>query len=179
MHGFWAHVFDHPSARGAAEIAAKTAVVYVVLVIGLRLLGKRELGQMSLYDLVLIVILGNAVQNAMLNTDNTLGGGLIAVAALLALNWALNQLLSRNRRLEHLLVGDPVLIVRDGRVLKHNLARQGLTREQLDTALREHGIEDPSHVHMAVLEVDGTISVVPRDAPVLRTRRHYRGIRLP
>ena len=71
-------VFDHPSAHGALVIAAKTAVIYAFLIAGLRLLGKRELGQMSLYDLVLIIILGNAVQNAMINNDNTLVGGLVA-----------------------------------------------------------------------------------------------------
>jgi uncharacterized membrane protein YcaP (DUF421 family) len=68
-------IFDHPTWHGAGVIAAKTLIIYVVLVVGLRLLGKRELGQMSVYDLVLIVILGNAVQNAMINNDNTLGAG--------------------------------------------------------------------------------------------------------
>ena len=76
-------VFDHPSAHGALVIAAKTAVIYAFLIVGLRLLGKRELGQMSLYDLVLIIILGNAVQNAMINNDNTLGGGVVAAVVLL------------------------------------------------------------------------------------------------
>lgn len=176
---FLGHVFDYPSLVSTLEIAAKTAAVYVFLVAGLRLLGKRELGQMSLHDLVLIVILGNAVQNAMLNNDNTLGGGLTAVVVLLALNWGLNHLLARSRRAEHFLAGDPVLIVSDGQVMAHRMAREGLTREQLDAALREHGLDDPSEVHLAVLEVDGTISVVPRRSQLLRTRRHYRGLRLP
>jgi uncharacterized membrane protein YcaP (DUF421 family) len=72
-----------------------------------------------------------------------------------------------------------VLIVHDGQPLKKRMAREGITQDQLDAALREHGIDDVSTVHIAILESDGTISVIPRDARVLRTRRHYRGLRLP
>ena len=97
-------IFDHPSATGAAVIAAKTAIVYLFLIIGLRWLGKRELGQMSLYDFVMVVILGNAVQNAMLGTDTTLGGGLVAAFVLLLVNRGFNQLIRGSRRFEHLLV---------------------------------------------------------------------------
>lgn len=172
-------IFDHPTAHGALVIAAKTAVIYVFLIAGLRLLGKRELGQMSLYDLVLIIILGNAVQNAMINNDNTLGGGVVAAVVLLGLNRALNAVLVRSKRLERTLVGEPVLIVHNGQVLADRMARQGITKEQLDAALREHGIDDVTTVRMAVLEVDGSISVVPVDGKVLKSRRHYRGLRLP
>src|SRR5580704_9298095 len=117
-------VFDHPSAHGALVIAAKTAVIYAFLIAGLRLLGKRELGQMSLYDLVLIIILGNAVQNAMINNDNTLGGGVVAAVVLLTMNRALNAVLVRSKRVEHALVGEPALIVHDGHVLKDRMDRQ-------------------------------------------------------
>ena len=172
-------VFDHPSLSGAAIIAAKTAVVYLFLVGGLRLFGKRELGQLSLYDLVLVIILGNAVQNAMINNDNTLGGGIVAAVVLLTLNWALNKVIDRSRRAERFLVGGPVLIVQDGQPLRSRMARQGITMDELQAALREHGIDSLTDVRLAVLEADGTISVVPRDSPVLKTRRHYRGLRLP
>jgi uncharacterized membrane protein YcaP (DUF421 family) len=174
-----AGIFDHPSLNGAAVIAGKTAVIYVFLVVGLRLFGKRELGQLSLYDLVLVIILGNAVQNAMINNDNTLGGGLVAAVVLLSLNWGLNRLITRSQRAERVLVGDPVLIVHDGQPIKQRMAREGITQDQLDAALREHGIDNVRDVHIAILESDGTISVIPRDARVLRTRRHYRGLRLP
>jgi uncharacterized membrane protein YcaP (DUF421 family) len=174
-----ASVFDHPTLDGAAVIAGKTAAVYVALVVGLRLFGKRQLGQLSLYDLVLIIILGNAVQNAMINSDNTLGGGLVAAAVLLTMNWALNRLLLRSRRAERLLVGGPILIVHDGQPLRDRMAREGITDDELGAALREHGIDDVRDVHLAVLEADGTVSVVPRASRVLKTRRHYRGLRLP
>ena len=174
-----ASVFDHPSLSGAAVIAGKTAVVYLFLVAGLRLFGKRELGQMSLYDLVLIIILGNAVQNAMINNDNTLGGGIVAAVVLLTLNWGLNLVISRSRRAERFLVGGPILIVHDGQALRARMSHQGITMDVLGAALREHGIDDIRDVSVAILESDGTISVVPRDSRVLRTRRHYRGMRLP
>jgi uncharacterized membrane protein YcaP (DUF421 family) len=172
-------IFDHPSLHGALIIAAKTAAVYAFLVAGLRLLGKRELGQMSLYDLVLIIILGNAVQNAMINSDNTLGGGVVAAVVLLGLNRLLNTVIVRSRRIERALIGDPVMLVHDGAILPDRMKRQGITRDQLDAALREHGFDSLDDVSIVVLEVDGTMSVVPRGAPVLKTRRHYRGLRLP
>ena len=172
-------VFDHPSWHGSGVIALKTLVVYAFLVLGLRLLGKRELGQMSIYDVVLIIILGNAVQNAMINSDNTLGGGVVAATVLLAANRLLNVVLSRSARAERLLVGEPVLLVSDGHILAEPMRRQGVTREQLDAALREHGLDGLDTVHSVILEVDGTMSVIPRGTAVLRTRRHYRGLRLP
>jgi uncharacterized membrane protein YcaP (DUF421 family) len=172
-------VFDHPTWHGAAVIALKTAVVYAFLVIGLRLLGKRELGQMSLYDIVLIIILGNAVQNAMINNDNTLAGGVVAATVLLLANRLLNAVLARSERAQRLLAGQPVLIALDGKVLADNMKRQGITPDQLDAALREHGFDSLDRVHSVILEVDGTMSVIPKDAGIMRTRRHYRGLRLP
>ncbi len=172
-------IFDAPSARGAAIIAAKTTVIYLFLILGLRVLGKRELGQMSLYDLVMIIVLGNAVQNAMINNDNTLVGGLVAATVLLVLNRLFNVLSLHSKRVEHLMVGDPVLIVSDGALLPRPMKHHGVTSDQVMAALREHGIEDLGHVHMAILECDGTISVVPRGTKVLKTKRHYRAMRLP
>jgi uncharacterized membrane protein YcaP (DUF421 family) len=172
-------IFDMPTAGHAAIIAAKTAVIYLFLIAGLRVLGKRELGQMSLYDLVMIIVLGNAVQNAMINNDNTLGGGLVAAAVLLLMNRAFNAVALRSERFARIMVGEPVLIVSDGQMLDRAMRHQGITSDQVMAAIREHGFEDLSGVHLATLEVDGTISVVPRRAEVLKTKRHYRGLRLP
>jgi uncharacterized membrane protein YcaP (DUF421 family) len=134
---------------------------------------------MSLYDFVMIVILGNAVQNAMLGTDVTLGGGLVAAAVLLLINKGLNELIRASPRIEHLLVGEPVLILHDGRVLEDRMKKNGISQDQLMAALREHGYEKPEDVHLAVLEVDGTISIVPSGAGVRRTKRHFKQLRLP
>ena len=172
-------IFDAPSVTGAAIIAAKTAVIYVFLIVGLRVLGKRELGQMSLYDLVMIIVLGNAVQNAMINNDNTLVGGLVAATVLLVMNRLFNLLSVHSKPVQHLMVGEPVVIVSDGKLVARPMRRQGITSDQVMAALREHGIDDLAQVHLAILEVDGTISVLPKGTKVLRSKRHYRALRLP
>ncbi len=176
---FFRLVFDGPTPAGALIIVGKTLVVYVVLVVGLRLLGKRELGQMNIYDLVMIVVLGNAVQNAMMNNDNTLGGGVIAALTLLAANRTLNTVVRRSRRLEQFLVGQPTVILSEGKPNVAAMEHEGVTVEQLHAALREHGLERFEDAHLAILEVDGTISVVPLAGGIYRTRRHYRAMRLP
>src|SRR2546426_9808777 len=111
-------IFAHPHPVGLLIVAAKTSVVYVFLVVGLRLLGKRELGQMNLYDLVLIAVLANAVQNAMVGDDTSLAGGLTAAATLLALNRLFTLWMARSRRIERFLVGEPVLILSEGKLLR-------------------------------------------------------------
>jgi uncharacterized membrane protein YcaP (DUF421 family) len=154
-------------------------VVYIFLVAGLRLMGKRELGQMNIYDLVLIIVLANAVQNAMVGPDNSLAGGLVAATTLLILNRILTVAMARSRKLERFMVGEPRLILNDGHLLHGPMATEGVTREQVMAALREHGLERLDQAHMCVLEVDGSISVVPNEAMVHRTRHHFRALRLP
>ncbi len=171
-------VFSHPDLNGALVIAAKTAVIYVFLIAGLRLLGKRALGQMSVYDLVLIVVISNAVQNAMVGSDTTLVGGLVAALVLLAINRALTWLMVQNPRFGRWISGDPVLIVRDGELLEQPMRREGVGRDQVLAACREHGIANIDDVQMAVLEPDGAISIVPRQSKVHRTQRHFRGLRV-
>lgn len=173
-------VFDGPqNLHDGLVIVGKTLAVYVFLVAGLRVLGKRELGQMNIYDLVMIVVLGNAVQNAMMNGDNSLGGGVIAASTLLVVNRLFNGLVRRSKRVERLMVGEPRMILNDGVPIKSAMEREGVSLEQLQAAMREHGIEKFEDAHMAILEVDGTISVVPKESGVFRSRRHYRALRLP
>ncbi len=173
-----AEVFSHPDLKGLLIIAGKTTVIYVFLVAGLRLLGKRELGQMNIYDLVLIIVLANSVQNAMVGDDTTLLGGIVAATTLLIWNRLLTLAFARNRRLERMMVGQPSLILNNGHLIQDRCAREGITKEQVMAALREHGLQKLDDAKMAVLEVDGTISVVPRDADIRRTRRHFRALRL-
>jgi len=171
-------VFSHPDAHGLVLIAAKTTVIYLFLVTGLRLMGKRELGQMNIYDLVLVIVLANAVQNAMVGDDNTLLGGIVAALTLLILNRAFALLMAHSAKLERYMVGEPLLILNDGHLLPERMRKEGLTREQVLAALREHGLDCCEQAHMCVLEVDGTISVVPKEATVHRTRRHFRTLRV-
>ena len=174
-----AEVFSHPTLRGAVLIAGKTTVVYIFLVLGLRLLGKRELGQMNIYDLVLIIVLANAVQNAMVGDDNSLVGGIVSAFTLLAWNRAFTVAMVRSTRLEHAMIGNPMLIVKDGKMIEDRCRREGITHELLMAALREHGMEHLSQAAMCVLEVDGSISVVPRQADIQRTRKHFKALRMP
>jgi uncharacterized membrane protein YcaP (DUF421 family) len=178
LNDWLAEVFSHPDPVGTLVIAGKTAIIYLFLVAGLRLLGKRELGQMTIYDLVLIIVLANSVQNAMVGNDTTLFGGLAAALTILVLNRIFALLIVRYPALAHQMVGEPVLIVNDGKLLLNRMKREGVTREIVMAALREHGLSRPEDAHMCVLEVDGTISVVPQDAAVHRTRRHVRALRI-
>ena len=178
MTKWLADVFSHPDLRGGLMIAAKTSVIYLFLVAGLRLLGKRELGQMNIYDLVLLIVIANAVQNAMVGSDNSLVGGIIAAITLLLFNRAFAALMERSPKLEKFMVGEPTLIVNDGKVMSENMKREGVTRDQLLAALREHGMDKVDQAHMCVLEVDGTISVVPQGSTVHKTRHHFKALRL-
>jgi uncharacterized membrane protein YcaP (DUF421 family) len=180
MPGHWlSDVFSQPGLIGIFVVAAKTTVVYFFLVLGLRLLGKRELGQMTIFDLVLVIVLANSVQNAMVGNDNTLAGGLVAATTLLVLSRLLTLLLNKNRKLTRALVGEPLLIVSHGHLLPVHMQKEGITKEQVMAALREHGLSKLDQARIAVLEVDGTISVVPEESKVFRTQRHYRALRLP
>ena len=178
MTKWLADVFSHPDVRGGLIIAAKTSIIYLFLVAGLRLLGKRELGQMNIYDLVLLIVIANAVQNAMVGSDNSLGGGIIAATTLLVFNRAFAVVMERSPKLEKFMVGEPTLIVNDGQILTDKMRREGVTRDQLMAALREHGMNKVDEAHMCVLEVDGTISVVPQGSTVHKTRRHFKALRI-
>ena len=171
-------VFSHPDLAGTLAIAAKTTLIYLFLIAGLRLLGKRELGQMSVYDLVLIVVISNSVQNAMVGQDTSLAGGLAAALVLLLINRLITWVMVRNPKIGHLLAGEPVLIVRDGKLLEQPMRKEGITRENVLAAMREHGISQLGEVQMAILEQDGAISIVPKDAAIHRTRRHIRRLRV-
>ncbi len=162
-----------PAAIG--EIIFRTLVVYVALLLLLRLAGKRELGQMTGSDFVMILIISNAVQNAMVGGDSSLTGGLVAAATLLAANSLIDIVGLRSPWLRHRLIGNPALLVHEGELVSENLRREHVTEEEILEALRAHGVEDLSTVKSAVLEVDGTISVIPTGADSSRTRHRIRG----
>jgi uncharacterized membrane protein YcaP (DUF421 family) len=161
----------------ALDIVLRTAGVYVALLIGLRLMGKRELGQMTVFDLVVILLLANAVQNAMVGPDTSLWGGLIAALVLLSLNKVVAKLRLQHATWGRFLEGTPTVLVQGGQFLDPALRKEGVEREQVLTAMREHGIGELSDVQLAVLEPDGSISIVPKEARMIRTRKHVRQIK--
>jgi uncharacterized membrane protein YcaP (DUF421 family) len=157
------------------SIIFRTLVVYFALLIGLRLAGKRELGQMSPFDLVVVLIIANAVQNAMIGPDTSLNGGLLAAFSLLFINWLVGRLRLRYGWFAREVRGSPSLLVNNGTFIPEHLRHEGISQEDVLMAMREHGVDQLSQVKAAILEVDGTISVVPADATVHRTRRRVRG----
>jgi len=159
------------------EIALRTTIVYLVILVGLRLFGKRQLGQVSVGDLVMILLIANAVQNAMVGVDVSLIGGLTAALVLLVLNFLVVRGLGSTPLGERVLEGSPTLLVKDGRMMDAGLRREGLAREEVEVAIREHGIADESGVRAAYLEPDGTISVIPIDVEALRGHRRVRRVR--
>ena len=158
-------------ALSAWDIVLRTVVVYIVLLTGLRLSGKRELGQMTVFDLVVLLLLANAVQGAMVGGDNSLVGGILAAVVLLVLNGVMARVRLRWPRLRRVMEGSPTLLILRGEVILDHLIREGLDQEILEAALREHGVADVADVEMAVLEIDGSISVVPAGTATKRVKR--------
>lgn len=155
------------------EIVLRSVLIYLALLIALRIFGKREVGQMTLYDLVLILLVANAVQPAMTGPDNSLAGGIVIIVALVLFNFLIGWL-DRFGIFHRLLEPEPTIVISQGRYLVHNMRREGVEREELETAIREHGLESVSQVQMGVLEPDGTISIVAEGSEVAHTKRRVR-----
>jgi uncharacterized membrane protein YcaP (DUF421 family) len=157
-----------------STIAARTAIVALFLLGGLRLLGKRQIGQLNIYDLAMVMALANAVQNAMTNGNGNLSVGIVSAGTLLLLGFVFTLIFVRLPRLEQHVVGTPTLLVSDGKMLPERMKREHVTDEQIFATMRQHGLSDIGDVLMATLEVDGTISIVPRTADHHRTRKRIR-----
>jgi len=161
----------------AWNIVLRTVAVYLAILLGLRLAGKRELGQMTVFDLVVLLLIANAVQNAMVGPDTSLTGGILSAGLLLALNAAVARLRLRWSGLRRLIEGSPTLLVLHGEVLAEHVRREGLDEETLEAVVREHGVADLSEVEMAVLEIDGSISVIPSGGKTMRVKRPLKYLR--
>jgi uncharacterized membrane protein YcaP (DUF421 family) len=161
----------------AWNIILRTVVVYLVILIGLRLAGKREIGQMTVFDLVVLLLIANAVQNAMVGPDTSLLGGILAAGVLLILNAIVAWLRLRWIPLRRLIEGTPTLLILHDEVIADHLRREGLDQETLEAAIREHGVAELSDVEMAVLEIDGSISVVPLGEQTKRIKRPLKYLR--
>lgn len=142
------------------EIVFRTMVVYVLVLIGIRLTGKREVGQMTPFDLTLLLLLSNSVQNAMTGGDNSLVGGAAAALVLLLLNFLLAEASGLNRRFRRMLQGEPTLLIHNGQCITSHMAKEHISMDELNRALREHGVACAGDAALAVLEVDGSISVL-------------------
>jgi len=143
------------------EYVIRGAVVYVFLILILRLTGKRQIGQMSPFDLVLLLVLSNAVQNSMNGGDNSITAGMILALTLVTLNWFTGFLTYQSKIAERLIEGSPQLLLHNGKIHEKALADAQLTREELMSSLRAEGYTDVSSIRAAILENDGSVSVMP------------------
>jgi len=151
----------------------RAVVIYIALFVALRLFGKREVGQFTLYDLVFILLVANALQPAITGPDTSVLGGFILIAALVGLNFIIGKL-DNIPQLHRIFTPAPAVIVKDGKYLSDVMKKEGVDEEEVEMAMREHGVLDLKEVQLAVLESDGTISVVPTTSSVSRTKHRIR-----
>ena len=154
-----------------AEKLIRTLLVYLFLIIGLRIAGKRELSQLNPFDLVVLLLLSNTVQNAIIGNDNSMFGGLIGATALLAINMLVVRGLYRYGKLDAI-EGKPDMLVRNGRLLRHHLDRELITVSELESAARRQGITSLAHVQECRLETGGSLSFVSK-TPTDDDIRHH------
>jgi uncharacterized membrane protein YcaP (DUF421 family) len=147
------------------ELIVRAGAVYAFLLVLLRLTGKRQIGQLAPFDLVLLLVLSNAVQNSMNAGDNSLVGGCISAATLVALNYGVSYATFKSKKLEALIEGRPQVIIHNGKVFEDVMRSAKLTHHELSAALRRSGCTCAEEVQMAVLENNGSISIVTRAAP--------------
>ena len=147
------------------EFVARAAIVYVFLLIGLRVCGKRQTGQLAPFDLVLLLVLSNALQNSMNGGDNSVTAGVVLSLTLVGANWLVGWLTFRSKRLSRLVEGRPEVLIHNGVVFRDVMERERLTQEELDSALRRAGCACVDDVHFAVLEPNGQVSVRLREKP--------------
>ncbi|MEO5884210.1 MAG: YetF domain-containing protein [Candidatus Limnocylindrales bacterium] len=145
------------------EVVLRTAIVYLFVVAAIRISGKREVGQMSVLELVVILVISDAVQNSMVGENTTLWGGIVAVVTLLSLDFSIKWVTGRSRRLRNVIEGEPRLLLRDGRLLQKALREEKIEADDVRAAIRAHGLARVEQVRLAVLETDGSISVIPLD----------------
>ena len=159
------------------ELVVRATVVYALFLAALRLSGKREVGQFTIFDLALVLLASNALQPAITGPDASITAGLIIVVTLFALNRGVALARNRSPVLRRLLDYSPTVVARDGKWLPKPIAAEGLDMDDLEAAIREYGLESVDEVRLAVLEHDGSISVVPSQGSFVRMRTRHRRYR--
>jgi uncharacterized membrane protein YcaP (DUF421 family) len=156
----WHHIFSPGVPWG--ERAVRAVLIYAFLLVVIKLFGRRELGQLTAFDLIVLLTLSNILQNAMIGNDNSLTGAAVGAVVLLTANYAVAYLVFRNRRAERLVEGEPRILVVDGRVQLEALRRELLTEQELLSAVRREGYESLEEVHLVIAEPNGLVSVIAR-----------------
>ena len=144
------------------EKVLRSGVVYLFILLAFRFSGKRQVGQLTPFDLVVLLVISNVVQNSMIGNDNSIGGGLIGVVTILLLNYVVVEVSYRYKPFRRVMGGEPTLLVHNGKVLKERMRHERINMEDLDAALRKNGVASVEKVRAAVLEENGQISVIPK-----------------
>ncbi len=145
------------------EKIVRSAVVYLFLVVVFRLLGRRQFGQWTPFDLIVLLIISNVLQNAMIGRDDSITGGLIGAGTIVGLNWVVAEAAFRSRQTERLIEGAPVVLIHHGRVVERHLAMERISHDELHAALRRQGIDHMTQVRSAILEANGALSVMKEE----------------
>jgi len=148
---------------GYLKIVLSSVAVYLFIIVAIRLFGKKELAQLSIIDLVFILLISNAVQNAMVGSDSSLVGGLVAASSLFVVNYLFKYLLYKFPKLGSVVQGEELLLINSGKLNLSNMTKARITHEELLEAVREHGVSEISKVDLAILEIDGNISIISND----------------
>lgn len=153
------------------RIIGSTLAVYLFIVVAIRFFGKKELAQLSVVDLVFILLISNAVQNAMVGPDATLSGGLVAASTLFVVNYLLKYLQYKFPKFGKVVQGDAIMLVYEGKYMNEHLKKARITKEEIMEAVREHGVATIEEVDLAIMEVDGSISVLSNKFQKRTTRK--------
>ncbi len=154
------------------DISFRSLAVYVFMIIAIRVFGKKELSQLSITDLVLILLISNAVQNAMVGPNTSLAGGIVAALTLFAINYILKFLLYKFKFLSSIVEGNSYMLIYKGEIITNNLKSQRISMDELNAVVREHGVKNINDVALAILEKDGNISVLSKE--LKEQTIHYR-----
>ncbi|MCL2425887.1 MAG: DUF421 domain-containing protein [Oscillospiraceae bacterium] len=155
-------------------VAGSSAAIYVFLVVAIRLFGKKEFSQLSIFDIVFILLISNAVQNSMIAANFTFVGGVVSAITLFIINYVFKNLIYKIPKLSEWVQGHPVMLIYEGKLLHDNMSKARVSVAELEEATREHGIKSLDDVNLAVLELDGSISIVSNDYKNLLKKKKRR-----
>lgn len=157
------------------DITLRSVAVYFFMIIALRIFGKKELSQLNTADIILILLISNSVQNAMVGANTSLYGGIIAAFSLFLINSIFKKVMLKSKFIKELVQDKPEVLIHNGKIEFKTLARLGITSEELEEAMREHGIEYYKDVKLAMFEIDGNISIISGNENLKQTH-HKRKI---
>lgn len=157
------------------EIILRSSAVYLFMILAIRLFGKKELSQLNTADIILILLISNAVQNAMVGENTSFQGGITAAVVLFILNYILKKVMFRSEKIRNFIQQKPEILIHDGKIDFKTLAKLEITSNELDEVIREHGVENFKDVKLAMMEIDGNISIISNDLSTIQTH-HKRKI---